>query len=82
MLDEVIHQRTIFNGFNAVTNTLSAQLFNGLPDAFRSRGFARMHGNMPAGVARAWLEVRQEQAAWGSPARHPPSSAVIWSPVG
>ena len=62
MLGEVIHQRTIFNGFNAVTNTLSAQLFNGLPDAFWSRGFARMHGNMPAGVA-CLVEMGQEQTA-------------------
>ena len=57
-----VHQCRIFDRFHPVTDTLGAQLADRLPDAFRAGGFARVHGDAQAGVARA-VEVVEEQAA-------------------
>lgn len=62
LLGEKIHQRPIFNGFYAMSNTLRTQFTNRLPDAFRPGSFACMDGNMPARITRA-VEVRKEQTS-------------------
>lgn len=62
LLGEKIHQRPIFNGFYAMSNTLRPQFTNRLPDAFRSGSFACMDGNMPARITRA-VEMRKEQTS-------------------
>ncbi len=62
MLSQEVHQGAIFHRFNTVANTLGTQFTDGLPDAFRTRRFTRMNGNMPAGITCA-VEMREEQAA-------------------
>src|SRR5690606_3300628 len=57
-----IHQCAIFNGFYTMADTLTAQLANSLPDAFRACRFPGMNRNMPACVA-CTVEVREEQTA-------------------
>ena len=62
LFDQKIHQRAIFHGLHAMTDTFGAQFANGLPDALRARRFASMYGNMPARITRA-VKVREEQTA-------------------
>ena len=62
LLRQEIHQGAVFYRLHAVTDTFGAQLADGLPDAFRASRFTRVHGNVPAGIARA-VEVGEEQAA-------------------
>lgn len=62
MFCQEIHQRRIFYRLDAVADTLGAQFANRLPDAFRPGGFAGMHGDAQASVART-VKVAEEQAA-------------------
>ncbi|SQI93955.1 Uncharacterised protein [Klebsiella oxytoca] len=57
---EIVHQRRVLHRLHTVADAFGSQLANGLPDAFRTGGFACMDRDPPARIARA-AEVLHKQ---------------------